>query len=222
MENLTPYLGKWKSWWDMDSIRELKIELKSTTGKSALLLSSVEGWRRETLPKLLVVFRLEKKKMAPLIRFDGTKSNARDIEAEIISQKSYILTDQDLDLFVEWPEGIGIPGYNEIVQTDWKENPNFLQNIREICKRENRNSNRPIKLRAGKNNNLCRLEYICHSPSRLPDAPVELDSTINEIIQPIIGAKMKQWKDHSKRGGPIGFLTLQELGQACHLLLARA
>lgn len=181
----------------------MNIELKSIGNGNAVQLSSIDGWREEKLPKVLVIVQCSKEKMEPLPRSDGTKTKARDIEVLVTSFYVYYITKDHLHLFVDWP---GTPTFQEVTATNWKENPEFLERIREIAKEANNSSTSPVKLVAGKNSSLCRIHYNCSNHRNLPSAPPEVVQKVRPMIEPLVGARLRLWKDHSKRGGRTGYL----------------
>ena len=71
----------------------------------------------------------------------------------------------------------------------------------------NRQSKAPIKLRAEKNGENCRIHYGVNDFRKLPDAPKEVMDEIEPRIIMLKGAKMKLWKDHSAHGLEPGYVT---------------
>ena len=189
-------------------MKDLNFQLKSISKGKSVQLSSIDGWKMEDLPKILVVIEKATTSMKPLLRDDGTKTKSRDIETEIKTYYSYHLTKDNADLFVRWP---GVPSLEEVTATNWKENPEFLDHIREIAKEANKTSSSPIKLVAGKNQDLCRIHYVCHNHTVLPMLPPELNNRIKNMIDPIVGAKIRLWKDHSDNWGKVGYLDEEML-----------
>ena len=73
--------------------------------------------------------------------------------------------------FVQWTDEIS---FEDVTRVKWKENPNFLSIIREMAEECNRQSKAPIKLRAEKNGENCRIHYGVSDYRKLPDAPKEV------------------------------------------------
>ena len=182
----------------------IKIELKSIAeGKKVVPLSSSKGWTEEDLPKILVVIERSRKKMKALRRDNGTESKTRDLEVTLGSYYLYHFSKEDTNLFVKWP---GEPSLKEVWSTNWEENPEFLDRIRAIAKKANNDSSAPVKLVAGKNGSLCRIEYKCANHFDLPKPPPEMTKRIGPMIDPIVGARLRLWKDHTENGGWAGYL----------------
>lgn len=188
---------------------KINFELKSISkGSKSVPLTSIDGWKVEKFPKILVVIERSRKKMKALPRDDGTESKTRDIEVKLGSYYLYYFTKKHVDLFVKWP---GKPSLKEVTATYWRENPQFLDRIREVAKKANKSSDAPIKLVAGKNGNLCRIHYVCYNHTILPEPTPKVKKWIAPMIDPIIGARLRLWKDHSNNGGKVGYLDEEML-----------
>ncbi len=184
--------------------KDIRIEVKSIAeGKKGVPLSSSKGWTEANLPKILAVIERSRKKMTALPRDNGTKSKTRDIEVTLGSYYLYHFEKEDTNLFVKWP---GKPSLKEVWSTNWEEDPEFLDRIRAIAKKANKDSSAPVKLVAGKNGSLCRIEYKCPNHFDLPKAPLEMRKRIGPMIDPIVGARLRLWKDHTENGGWAGYL----------------
>ena len=182
----------------------MKIEVKSISSGKAIRLSSIMGWAENQLPKVLIIFHCSKLKATPISRPDGTQTKARDIEVTIDDYSVHYFGVDASKYFVQWTDEIP---FDEVTRVKWKENPNFLTTIREMAEECNRHSTAPIKLRAEKNGENCRIHYGVSDFRKLPDAPREVMNEIEPRIIMLKGATMKLWKDHSANGLQPGYVT---------------
>ena len=182
----------------------MKIEVKSISSGKAIRLSSIMGWTGDQLPKVLIIFHCSKLKAPPIPRPDGTQTKARDIEVTIDDYSVHYFGMDASKYFVQWTDEIS---FEEVTRVKWKENPNFLSIIREMAEECNRQSKAPIKLRAEKNGENCRIHYGVSDYRKLPDAPKEVMDEIEPRIIMLKGATMKLWKDHSAHGVEPGYVT---------------
>ena len=182
----------------------MKIEVKSISSGKAIRLSSIKGWAQNQLPKILIIFHCSKIKAPPIPRPDGTQTKARDIEVTIHDYSVHYFGMDASKYFVQWTDEIS---FEEVTRVKWKENPNFLSIIREMVEECNRKSKAPIKLRAEKNGENCRIHYGVSDYRKLPDAPKEVMDKIEPRIIMLKGARMKLWKDHSAHGLESGYVT---------------
>ena len=182
----------------------MKIEVKSISSGKAIRLSSIMGWTEDQLPKVLIIFHCSKLKAPPIPRPDGTRTKARDIEVTIDDYSVHYFGMDASKYFVQWTDEIS---FEEVTRVKWKENPNFLSIIREMAEECNRLSKAPIKLRAEKNGENCRIHYGVNDFRKLPDAPKEVMDEIEPRIIMLKGSTMKLWKDHSAHGLEPGYVT---------------
>ena len=182
----------------------MKIEVKSISSGKAIRLSSIMGWTEDQLPKVLIIFHCSKLKAPPIPRPDGTQTKARDIEVTIDDYSVHYFGMDASKYFVQWTDEIS---FEDVTKVKWKENPNFLSIIREMAEECNRQSKAPIKLRAEKNGENCRIHYGVSDYRKLPDAPKEVMDEIEPWIIMLKGATMKLWKDHSAHGLEPGYVT---------------
>jgi hypothetical protein len=182
----------------------MKIEVKSISSGKAIRLSSIMGWTVNQLPKVLIIFHCSKQKASPIPRPDGTQTKARDVEVTIDDYTVHFFGTSASEYFVQWTDEIS---FEEVTQVKWRDNPNFLSIIREMADECNRQSKAPIKLRAEKNGENCRIHYGVSDYRKLPDAPKEVMEEIEPRINMLKGATMKLWKDHSAFGIQPGYVT---------------
>jgi hypothetical protein len=182
----------------------MKIEVKSISSGRAIRLSSIMGWTVNQLPKVLIIFHCSKQKASPIPRPNGTQTKARDIEVTIDDYTVHFFGTSASEYFVQWTDEIS---FEEVTQVKWRDNPNFLSIIREMADECNRQSKAPIKLRAEKNGENCRIHYGVSDYRKLPDAPKEVMAEIEPRIIMLKGATMKLWKDHSAHGLEPGYVT---------------
>lgn len=182
----------------------MKIEVKSISSGKAIRLSSIMGWTENQLPKVLILFHCSKQKASPIPRPDGTQTKARDVEVTIDDYTVHFFGTNASEYFVQWTDEIS---FDEVTRVKWRENSSFLSLIREMAEECNRQSKAPIKLRAEKNGDNCRIHYGVNDYRKLPGAPAEILEEIEPRINMLKGATMKLWKDHSAFGIQPGYVT---------------
>ena len=188
----------------MALVVRMKIEVKSISSGKAIRLSSIMGWTEDQLPKVLIIFHCSKLKVPPILRpSDGTQTT-RDTEVTIDDYSVHYFGTDASKYFVQWTDEIS---FEEVTKVKWKENPNFLSIIREMAEECNNQSKAPIKLRAEKNGENCRIHYGVNDYRKLPDAPKEVMDEIEPRIIMLKGATMKLWKDHAAHGLEPGYVT---------------
>ena len=139
----------------------MKIEVKSISSGKAIRLSSIMGWAENQLPKVLIIFHCSKLKAPPISRPDGTQTKARDIEVTI---DDYSVHYRDVSkYFVQWTDKFRLMKR----QSQMEGKPKFSTTIRN-GRRMQSSLAAPIKLRAEKNGENCRIHYglaIFNSPA---------------------------------------------------------
>jgi len=172
------------------------------TGKS-VMFSSIAGWSQDYLPKLLIVWNLDKKRAERFPRKSGSgKTKPRDLSAIISSYELFLIDSEKY--IVPWE---GNPSHSELVQTQWsdewhKKLSNEVDRLHKIY------SDRPIKFQKSFKNvgGIIRLQYAVSNYQKLPGCPTDLQELISDDLDKLIGAEFRLKKDLTSLGGPTGWL----------------
>ena len=174
------------------------------TGNS-VMMSSYNGWGEHSLPKLLIIWRFDKKRSRklPSNSRPGRLSNARDLSASIVSYELFYI--DSTELIVPWTES---PRHSELVKMKWSEElhddlSRKVDNLHEAYR------DRPIRFQKSFKNagGIVRLQYQVSDYRTLPRCPPDLEALISTELERLVGAEIRLWKDLSGyRGGPKGWL----------------
>jgi hypothetical protein len=173
-----------------------------STGKG-LRLSSIDGWNKDKLPKLLIVWNFEKisTDAFPSITRPGKFSKKRDIHAIVKSYELFLITNE-ANSVVPWE---GKPSHSELVKMDWTNE--WIENLTQVGKELNKKySERPINFQLSfKNGKYLRLQYKINNYSKLPRCPENVAHILNPHLESLVGVEFKLKKDHSSNGGKTGW-----------------
>ena len=182
-----------------------KSENKSRNINSAksLRLSSIDGWTSDKLPKLLIVWDLEKVSADafPSMTKPGKYSKKRDIEAVVDGYKMYLITDED-NCVVPWEFEIS---HTDLVGLNWTQE--WHKKLKEVAEKLNKKySLRPINFQLSfKNGAHLRLQYQTSNYTKLPKCPVDVSEVLSPHLDTLLGVKFRLKKDHTSNGGTSGW-----------------
>ena len=138
------------------------------TGNS-VMMSSYDGWREHSLPKLLIIWRFDKKRSRklPSNSRPGRLSNARDLSATIVSYELFYV--DSTDLIVPWAES---PRHSELVKMKWSEELHDDLS-RKVDSLHEAYGDRPIRFQKSFKNagGIVRLQYQVSDYRALPRCP---------------------------------------------------
>ena len=176
----------------------------SDTGNS-VMMSSIDGWNKQNLPKLLIIWRFDKERSDrfPSNSRPGRFSKARDLSATIVSYELFLIDSEHY--IVPWMEK---PSHSELVKTKWSKK--WHEKLSEkVDKLHKKYSDRPIKFQKSFKNEggIIRLQYQVSNYKNLPKCPPDLENLLSPELDRLVGSEFKLWKDLSMySGGPKGWL----------------
>lgn len=174
----------------------------SNTG-NRIQLSSIDAWKSERLPKMIVIwtFRKNKSDAFPSNSRPGRFSKKRDLSATVESFELFLI---DSDQYaVPWDE---TPSHAQIVQMQWTQE--WHEILREKVQKLNSiYSERPIQFQSSFKNigGIMRLQYEIKNYKKLPPAPPDLEELLTPLLETLIGTQIRLKKDHSNSGGGEGW-----------------
>ena len=173
-----------------------------TSGKS-LRLSSIDGWTRDKLPKLLIVWNFQKQSSDafPSITRPGKFSKKRDIMATVNSYELFLITEEENSV-VPWEYEIS---HRDLVKIYWTDE--WIERLKKIGSELNsKYSERPINFQLSfKNGKYLRLQYQIKDYTKLPKCPKQVSSILRPHLDSLIGVQFRLKKDHSSDGGVMGW-----------------
>ncbi len=166
----------------------------SETGKR-IQLSSIDGWKTESLPKLIIIWTFDKNKSDafPSNSRPGRNSKRRDLNAIVSGFELFLIETEDH--VVPWEE---TPSHAELVQMQWTQE--WHNKLREKVGRLNLKYNdRPIQFQSSFKNigGIIRLQYEVKNYNKLPPCPSDLEELLSPLLQILVGTEIRLWKDHS-------------------------
>ena len=172
-------------------------ESKSTgsdTSKS-VRLSSIDGWRKEDLPKLVIIWRFNKERSDrfPSNSRPGILSYAKDLVATVESYELFLIDSEKY--IVPWEEK---PTHSEFVKTRWSQEWHEILSEK-VDKLHEIYSDRPIKFQKSFKNEggIIRLQYQINNYKKLPACPGDLEELLSSELDRLIGVEFRLWKDLS-------------------------
>ena len=196
----------------MEATDDWRQRLKTSESKSmgidtgnSVMMSSIDGWKDHSLPKLLIIWRFDKERSNrfPSNSRPGRFSKARDLSATIVSYELFLIDSEEY--IVPWTEE---PSHSELVKMKWSKEWHEVLS-KKVDKLHERYNNRPIKFQKSFKNEggVIRLQYQVSNYKNLPKCPPDLENLLSAELDRLIGAEFKLWKDLSDYpGGPKGWL----------------
>jgi hypothetical protein len=166
--------------------REWKIENKSIqSGKKSVLLSSISAWKKEMLPKFLIVWEINKK----MAKIEGR--NGRDVEGEVVAYHIYYI---DEELNIMWENNPMT--HSELIKQKWN-NEIDEELVNEISRLHKKFPDKIIRFQKSfKNGNNVRLQYQISDYRKLPTVPAKIKKkgqykSIVKTCEQMLGSKLK-------------------------------
>jgi len=173
----------------------------STTGRS-LRLSSIDGWSKDKLPKILIIWTFDKVSSDgfPSHSRPGKLSKRRDLSGKITGYEVFYI--DSTDYIVPWNE---TPSHAELIAKRWTKE--WITKLKQMAGDLNESyADRPIKFQLSfKNGPYLRLQYGVNNYRDLPECPTSVMENISPQLDRLIGCEFKLYKDHSTHWGPKGW-----------------
>ena len=184
-------------------LKKSESKSRGSNTNNRIQLSSIDAWKSERLPKMVVIwtFRKNKSDSFPSNSRPGRFSKRRDLSATVESFELFLI---DSDQYaVPWTE---TPSHAQIVRMQWT--PKWHNTLKENARKLNSiYCDRPIQLQYSFKNEggIMRLQYEIKNYKKLPPTPPDLEELLSPLLDTLIGTQIRLWKDHSKNSGPKGW-----------------
>ena len=176
-------------------LRKSESKSRGSETDNRIQLSSIDGWKTESLPKIIIIWTFDKNKSDafPSNSRPGRNSKRRDLSATVSGFELFLIETEDY--VVPWEE---TPTHTELVQMQWTQE--WHNKLKEkVGKLNLKYSNRPIQFQSSFKNigGIIRLQYEVKNYNNLPPCPSDLEELLSPLLELLVGTEIRLWKDNS-------------------------